>query len=375
MFLKYITVISGFNYLIFSAVLLLKKTTVRKDNLVLGFIFFLMASYSLLISVYNTALVEKDYTLLSYYLPVNYVLIALMGPLMYFYVKTVLNISFSPRSLIVCLHVLPIIPPLLFIIYFASLPTVERIDLLIKNYNDGIWFVNLLNGLFYIQMTIYLFICYRLIRNQLKMSSKICKGSLQVDISWLKSLLIIDLFFMIASAPFCFYFCNEKTSNIIAQLAMDIQLVYIFFRTTWQTGVFPTEEIIEQKSKETILKIADELAEDYFKRLMVFMEEKKPFLVENCTIQYISEQTCIPVHHLSNILNQRFDKNFSDFINGYRINKAKVMLDSIISEKMTLEAVGYECGFGSKSSFNKAFKKLTNFTPSEYKLKSKSYKF
>ena len=249
-----------------------------------------------------------------------------------------------------------------------------RIDLLLLSFEKGIWPINLLNALFYIQMTIYLFICYRIIQKQLKLSSKVLKGSNQVDVSWLKTLIIIDLIIMIGSAPLSFYIANEKTSVIIAQLAMDIQLVYIFFKSTWQTGVFPSENIIEVKFKEPVLKIADEVVEDYFKALMVFMEEKKPYLLEDCNIQFISEQTNICVHHLSNILNQRINKNFSDFVNEYRINEAKNILTSSQSKQMTLEAIGYECGFGSKSSFNKVFKKLTNYTPSEYRLLSKSQK-
>jgi len=82
--------------------------------------------------------------------------------------------------------------------------------------------------------------------------------------------------------------------------------------------------------------------------------------------------TGISVHHLSNILNNRFEKNFSDFINAYRVEEAKRVLSLDQFTKMTLEAIGYECGFGSKSSFNKAFKKITNFTPSEYRNHSKS---
>lgn len=372
MLLKYITLISGFNYLIFSIVLFFKKSPIKRDNQVLGFIFFIMSIYSILISFYNSALIEDDYLFLSYYFPVDYVLIALMGPALYFYLKILLNKPIVSHSWKFCLHVLPLIPPLIYLFYFISLPKIERVDLLINNFKNGIWQINLLNILFYLQITFYLFICYRVINKQLVLSSKISKGSIQLDISWLKTLMIIDLIILFVSAPLCFYLANERVSNIIAQLAMDIQLIYIFFKIVWQTGVFPSENIPEVKSKETVLKIADQLAEDYLNKLKSYMEENKPYLLEDCTIMNVSEQTGISVHHLSNILNQRFDKNFSEFINEYRVNEAKAILDSPQSVKMTLEAIGYECGFGSKASFNKAFKKHTNLTPSQYRQQSKS---
>lgn len=372
MFLKYITIISGFNYLLLSIVLLFRKTPLKKDNLVLGILFLIMALYSIQLSMYNSALLENDYIFLGYYIPVDYILIALMGPAIYIYIRTLLNKPLKTRSFKVWLHTLPVIPPLIFLAYFVSLPKMERIDLLILNFEKGFWAINMLNVLFYLQMTVYLFVCYRIIRKQLSVSTKVSHGTIQIDISWLKTLMIIDLAIMCFSAPLCFYLGNEKVSNTIAQLAMDIQLIYIFFKSVWQTGVFPGEQIAEVKAKESMLKIADDVVDDYFKILMKYMEEKKPYLQEDCNIQSVSEQTNISVHHLSNIINKRFDKNFPEFINHYRVIEARKILDSQLSEKMTLEAIGYECGFGSKSSFNKAFKKITNFTPSEYRIQSKS---
>jgi len=373
MIIKYITLISGFNYFLFSIVVLFRKTPARRDNLILGSLFLLMSIYSFLLSFYNTALLESDYGFLGYYLPVDYILITLMGPFFYFYINVLLNrdIKFQPIRLI--LHALPVIPALVFIGYFISLPRIERIDLLLLNFEKGIWQITFLNALFYIQMTVYLIICFRLIRQQLKVSETILKDTTVVDVSWLKTLIIIDLVIMIGSAPLSFLIANEKATNIIAQLAMDIQLIYIFFKSTWQTGLFSTENVkAEIKSKESVLKISDNIAEDYLKTLLIYMEEKKPYLLEDCTIQNVSEKTGISVHHLSNILNKRFDKNFSDFINEFRINEAKRLLSSGEYSKMTLEAIGYECGFGSKSNFNKAFKKLTNQTPSEFRTQSKS---
>jgi AraC-like DNA-binding protein len=370
MLLKYITLVSGFNYLIFSFVLLLKNVPNKKANLVLGFVFLMMSVYSIMLSYYYTALLEKNYYYLIHYIPADYILVLLLGPFMFFYINIILNKPVLKYSWI---HLIVIIPAIVFNVYFAQLPVKERIDLLIVNFEVGIWQTNLLNALFYVQMTIYLIIGYFIIRKQLKISSKVTTDSVQVDISWLETLLLIDIAIMVLSAPISFYLANERSNIIIAQLAMDIQLVYIFVKSAWQTGIFPVEVVaLEQKNKESILKIADDKVEDYFRTLVTFMESEKPYLLEECNLITVSEQTGISVHHLSNIINSRIAKNFPDFINEYRINEAKKILSSNHSEKVTLEAVGYECGFGSKSSFNKAFKKQTNLTPSQFRQQSKS---
>jgi AraC-like DNA-binding protein len=125
------------------------------------------------------------------------------------------------------------------------------------------------------------------------------------------------------------------------------------------------------KIKESSLKIHEQVADDYYKILIDYINKEKPYLNENCTIQYVSKNTNISIHHLSNILNNKVNKNFSDFINEFRINEAKQMLCSKIFEKKTVEAIGYDCGFGSKTSFNKVFKKYTNLTPSNYRNQAK----
>ena len=187
MFLKYITLISGFNYLIFAGVLLFRNSPLKKANQILGSIFLIMAAYSIILSYYSSALLNKDFSILSFYLPIDYLLVLLMGPFLYFYIKSILNESFSIRFIKLWYHFIPLLPALCFIIYFITLQYQSKIQLLIENFETGIWQTNLLNGLFYLQMTTYLFICYSLISNKLKMTSKVTINSVQVEVSWLKT--------------------------------------------------------------------------------------------------------------------------------------------------------------------------------------------
>ena len=76
--------------------------------------------------------------------------------------------------------------------------------------------------------------------------------------------------------------------------------------------------------------------------------------------------TDIQTHHLSQIINQEFGKNFFDLINSYRIEKSKLLMKDSNTANLTLEAIGLQSGFGSASSFYRSFKKQTGITPNAF---------
>ena len=58
--------------------------------------------------------------------------------------------------------------------------------------------------------------------------------------------------------------------------------------------------------------------------------------------------------------------NFNDFINTYRVEEVKKAFDNGEHKKTTLLGIAYDCGFNSKATFNRAFKKNAGFSPKEY---------
>ena len=74
----------------------------------------------------------------------------------------------------------------------------------------------------------------------------------------------------------------------------------------------------------------------------------------------------LPSHHLSQVLNEGMEINYSDFVNGYRIELAKQKLKEEKYRHYSIFAIGMECGFTNKTTFNRTFKKVTGMTPSEY---------
>lgn len=94
------------------------------------------------------------------------------------------------------------------------------------------------------------------------------------------------------------------------------------------------------------------------------IEQQQLFKNPNLKIKDVAREMHISVQQLSLLINDNFNQTFNTFINTYRVEDAKRLL--IEKEHFTLEAIGYEAGFSSKSTFYATFKKFTNTTPSEY---------
>ena len=97
------------------------------------------------------------------------------------------------------------------------------------------------------------------------------------------------------------------------------------------------------------------------------MSNEKPYLTSTLTLKELAERLDLNPRILSRVINERKNQNFFDFINGYRIDDAKMILSNPAKRKMTILEVLYGVGFNSKSVFNTTFKKNTGVTPTEYR--------
>jgi AraC-like DNA-binding protein len=69
---------------------------------------------------------------------------------------------------------------------------------------------------------------------------------------------------------------------------------------------------------------------------------------------------------ISKTINQGFQLNFNDFINHYRIEAVKQSFENGEHKKSTLLGIAFDCGFNSKATFNRAFKKSTRLSPKDF---------
>ncbi|MFM9950374.1 MAG: helix-turn-helix domain-containing protein [Saprospiraceae bacterium] len=101
-------------------------------------------------------------------------------------------------------------------------------------------------------------------------------------------------------------------------------------------------------------------------KLLHLMEDEKPYLEPELSLADLARKLKIAPPLLSQVINIAFEKNFNDFINAYRVEAFKNCIGSEDLKHLTLLGVALECGFNSKATFNRAFRKHTGQSPSEY---------
>lgn len=101
--------------------------------------------------------------------------------------------------------------------------------------------------------------------------------------------------------------------------------------------------------------------------LIRFLKDDQGYLDPNIKINNIAKEIGTNTKYLSYIINSRYQKSFSAFMNDFRIEHAKELLSKKEYNQYTIESIARMSGFNSKSLFNSVFKKATGKTPSEFK--------
>lgn len=297
-----------------------------------------------------------------YFIPIFYSLG--FGPLIYFYTNSITNSNykFHKSSLY---HLIPVI--IQFVFYFGlfwSSYSFKRWYWLNihKPYTYDLEFnLTLLSLVIYSFYSLKKIIKYQnLIKNQFSEISKI-------HLNWLKilqySLVIICVFWLIEALlreVFLFY-----AQQPISAYSLSICILLIATGGILQPNLKLHQiDLINEFQDDTFEKVINRELLELIQREMEF---NKYFLDSNLTLKMFSSYLNIPPRKVSFHINQGLNLTFIDFVNNYRVEcvKQKMILQSF--DYLTLYGIALECGFNSKSTFNRVFKSMTGQTPSQYK--------
>lgn len=113
--------------------------------------------------------------------------------------------------------------------------------------------------------------------------------------------------------------------------------------------------------------LSDEEISELEIRLKKLMEGQKLYLNPELSMRNLADNLKAPSHHISYLLNVRFNQNFYEFINNYRLEAVKEELVNPQNKDLSIFAIACDCGFNSQSTFNRIFKQKMGISPSKYR--------
>lgn len=174
---------------------------------------------------------------------------------------------------------------------------------------------------------------------------------------WLIAVFIANI--LIYIAYIIGYFWLYLVGTLTFSFVFYVLLFFFLFKRNRET-------IFQDIPKKYASKKIDEKdANLLIEQLELLMTEKEFYKNPDVKLNDLSSKIGVSSHRLSQLLNDNLGKNFSLFINDYRVAEAKRLIE--INNQYTIEAIGFDAGFSSKSSFYATFKKHIGKTPAEYK--------
>ncbi len=332
--------------LLFSLVSFSKKNRILPD-LLIGVWLFLIATHSFLVfCVYNN-LISGISTLLPIIITLLY------GPLYYLYIYKICSGSLKIKNY----ELFNFIP---FLIFFISLFI----------FRDSVYFSKILAASSSILGLSYCFISLYTLRRHLVNVRNQFSFTEKVNLSWLNKLVfgLIILWFGVVILVFLKRIFNYEFSLYWFYTSIPLFIFYIGYNGIKQQNIYSFHISIPEKTGYKNSGLRENQKQEIYEKLLNAMVSNKLFTNPTLSLQNLSDMLSIPPHHITQTLNEFVKQNFYDFVNSYRVNEFKKRVDQGDSERFSLLGIALDCGFNSKSSFNRIFKNTTGFTPSEYRL-------
>lgn len=353
----------------FSASLFLKKGKTLSEKIFTGWLVLLIMT-ELSFFLYSLGL-YGDYFLLFEILCGTHIL---HGPILYFYSKSFINSDFRFRS-VDALHLVPffVLSGLKYAFnnVFHIMNCAEEQGCFCSDnpYSKAFAIFKV------VVLGIYIIWVYRDILNYQKKVEGSNEGLDYVRLNWLKNIIYgvgmlfgITTVYKVVQIFGIVIFTNEMMFvNILVSLFI---LIFLYIGNTYAyifSVPFSGESVeLDKPVAKYKSGLENDIVEQTYADLIKFMEENKPFLDNNLNISKLSDLTGISTQHISQVINSKTKGNFNDFVNSYRVKYLLEKIHKGEDENYTLLSLAFECGFNSKTTFNRVFKENTGQTPTQY---------
>ena len=362
-----LSILVAFQFLFLALFLFAHKKGIRRNNWLLALLFFLFAINLLDFSARVSGLIFPNAMVHL----LDDAFFFLYGPILYFYCRAVVynDFTFKKRDV---LHLVPyaiFTGLVLFLIFFMYKEAGPEIALKITTADFPAWVYSF--SLFTsVHILYYLWLSWRTVRIYHTVIKNKFSSIDGINLDWLSFMLraftIITIVAMVHNLTPIF------SNRIFLYVSVTVLLMVSFYfinlilvKALNQPAIF-SGITKEETTKYAMSNLSSEEIETYKNKLTHLMLTDQLYLNPELNSKDLADKIGVNSKVLSQVINQGFNQNFYDFINTFRCEAVKRVLQGP-DKKITIIEAMYMSGFNSKSSFNKEFKKLTGQTPSEYK--------
>lgn len=314
-------------------------------------------------------------------LGLTYTLPILAGPILLFYTKSLISQNDLKLFPAFFVHSIPFLALTIYFaydFYFLS-PTEKLLYYEKETRNETSAVVYIAEFFISLSVPVYSIISILLLKKHLKHIKQSFSNTLNLDLHWLKIVLVCMLFISFVSVSMALLsdhsnLISYQNGDNVMYAALSLVIYFLGYYGIKQKPIFSNANNAAEKEVAQTLKLKYANSslkhpekENLINRLTDFMDTEKPFMCDELTLNDLANRLEILPNNLSQLINEGFNKNFYEFVNEYRVNEVKKMLADPKYTHYSLLGIAFECGFSSKSTFNSVFKKFTRKTPSEYR--------
>jgi len=304
------------------------------------------------------------------YLPIENALF--FPPLFACYILLLLRKNFKLKSI----HILHLLPGIIFFVYDLSIYLLiyDVQTLAEKNIIANIYYYDSLTLFKSVAMVIcslcYLYYSNNEIKEYKHLIFEVSHENNNPVCMWAKSILLwVCGFTIIIFVSFILKLFDEDNRVMLAAWEFMYLYVAVFIYYMGFCGYANRDSDIysEKYSIESISKKQKMIGLDLIEEKIKFkFESDKVYLDPNMSISQLSKSLGISNEKLSFVINKKFNVNFRDLLNSYRIKMAKEKLLELKKTHQTILSISYDSGFNSQASFYRAFKKFEGMSPKNY---------
>ncbi len=291
------------------------------------------------------------------------------GPLLYFYFKRITQQYTFRRSDL--LHLLPTLLFLVYIIPVYMLPAGEKLKLMLYQGDAGLNSSDSNVIAYIVGLKLSSLVVYGYFIRALFLQSRLKNDFSSPNIRWQRNILAIHLGYIICYAIYGALISNQINFGFLyhAQvISMSLMVLYVGYSANVQphlfSGLFSYDNQLFFKYRKSGL--TESLSQEFKDRLIDLFDREKIYRESDLSLEILASRMDTTRHNISQVINEHFHLSFHELVNKYRIREAKSIFDRDTKKNIHIIEVAYEVGYNNKVTFNKAFKKDTLLTPTEY---------